>query len=423
MPLPFRPSFAAPSARWGGPGRGLRAFFLAFALTALLADFLANDMPLACTWQGHLRLPVAERYAVSLGMLQWPAEFHRGQWDDPGFGGKAWPPVPYHAGTLDLANAGCRSPFGEQDVAGARYRHWLGTDRLGRDVLAGLIHGTRPALLVGVLGTALAFLIGLLVGGVTGFFGDDRLRAGPLTLLGAAAGALLGLFLAGRIVSPAPGAETTAAWPSVLAALAVAAALPALAWRTGQALDERLTQRRFRLPADLLGMRFVEAFQAMPGLLLLLALVPVFRTPSLGNVVLIVGLIRWPSVARYARAELMRIRNLPYIEAAELIGVPPWRLLWRHALPNALQPLLVVAAFGMASGVLLEAFLSFLGLGLPADAVTWGGMLDQARRQFSAWWLALFPGLAIFSVVLALNLAGEALQARVDPRRPYVSRR
>jgi peptide/nickel transport system permease protein len=417
MPTPTR----RPPHRPAAPrGRGLRFFFAAFALTALLADFLANDKPLACLWNGTLRLPVAEKYMVSLGLLRWPEAFHRGAWDDPAIGATIWPPITYHAGTLDLRNAGSRSPFGPQDVAGPRYRHWLGTDPIGRDVLAGLIHGTRPALLVGVLGTAIAFLIGLLVGGITGFFGDDRLRAGPLTLVSTGAFAVLGLFYAWRIATPGADAEDSAAWPSVLAALLLAFALPALGWRAGQRLDARFTKRRFRLPADLLGMRFVEAFQAMPGLLLLLALVPVFRSPSLANVVLIVGLIRWPSVARYTRGELLRIRNLTYIEAAELGGVPPWRLLWRHALPNALQPLLVLAAFGAASGVLLEAFLSFLGLGLPADAVTWGGMLDQARRQFSAWWLALFPGLAIFSVVLALNLAGEALQARVDTRRPYV---
>ena len=419
MPTPPRKPALPAAAR----GRGLRLFFAAFALTALLADFLANDKPLACIWQGGLRLPVAERYAVSLGLLRWPEAFHRGEWDGPDFGVTLWPPIPYHAGTLDLANAGSRSPFGPQAVEGLRYRHWLGTDPLGRDVLAGLIHGTRPALLVGLLGTAIAFLIGLLVGGITGFFGDDRLRAGPLTLLTAGLSGLLSLFYAWRIATPGADADESAAGPAVLAALLVAFALPALGWRGGRLLDARLTKKRFRLPADLLGMRIVEAFQAMPGLLLLLALVPVFRSPSLGNVVLIVGLIRWPSVARYTRGELLRIRNLPYIEAAELAGVPPWRLLWRHALPNALQPLLVLAAFGTASGVLLEAFLSFLGLGLPADAVTWGGMLDQARRQFSAWWLALFPGLAIFSVVLALNLAGEALQARVDTRRPYVPRR
>ena len=114
---------------------------------------------------------------------------------------------------------------------------------------------------------------------------------------------------------------------------------------------------------------------------------------------------------------------MPYLEAAQLAGIPHRRILWRHAMPNAIPPILVVAAFGISSGVLIEAFLSFLGLGVPADSVTWGTLLNQARDQFSAWWLAVFPGMGIFLTVTAFNLLGEAFQESLDERKPYLPAR
>jgi peptide/nickel transport system permease protein len=325
-------------------------------------------------------------------------------------------PVPYSAGYMDLTNHRFRSPLDKQEVKHWRFRHWLGTDQLGRDVLAGMIHGARSALVVGLFGTGIAVFIGILLGGCMGFFGDDRLRAGPMTFVGVASGLTLGFFYGSYAVNLLSGLNQLA-W---IGGLMTGTGVWVILSMTGYYTDRRLGWLRWRLTLDLLLMRLVEAVQAMPGMLLLLALIPLFLVPSVWNVVLIVGLIRWPGVTRFVRGEMLRIRALPYIEAAEGSGISLVRIFWRHALPNALQPVLVVAAFSISSGVLLEAFLSFLGLGLPSDQVSWGSLLNQARKHFDAWWLAVFPGIGIFAVVTSCNLIGDALQEWLDRRKSYL---
>ncbi len=184
-------------------------------------------------------------------------------------------------------------------------------------------------------------------------------------------------------------------------------------------LIERLprVKKRYRLPADLLIMRLIEIMNSIPALLLLLSVVALFQKPSIFNIMGIIGLIGWTSIARFIRAELLRIRNLEYIQASRALGFREAYIILRHALPNALGPVLIAVAFGIANAVLIEAFLSFLGIGLPADMVTWGTMLNEARNAFEAWWIALFPGLAIFITVTLFNLIGEGLTDALDTRQ------
>lgn len=395
---------------------------IALVVVAILADVLAGSKPLYCHYQGQHHAPVLESWFARKGWINWPEEFHRNTWKDLSFSSAMFPPIPYSPGDLDLPDGQGLGPFSVQPDKSWRNRHWLGTDRLGRDVLAGMIHGTRSALLVGLLGTGLALMIGLWLGGLSGYYGDDRLRAGWVVWLLATLGVILGVFYSIQ----AYAAMIRAAWapvPAVVVALTVGLGIPWLFIRLGRWMDRRAGTPRRRVPLDLMIMRGVEAVQSLPGMLLLLALIPLFHSPSIWNIVLIVGLIRWPGFARFVRGEFLKIREMPYLEAAQLAGIPHQRILWRHAMPNAIPPILVVAAFGISSGVLIEAFLSFLGLGVPADSVTWGTLLNQARDQFSAWWLAVFPGLGIFLTVTAFNLLGEAVQESLDERKPYLPAR
>ncbi|HNI44874.1 MAG TPA: ABC transporter permease, partial [Chitinophagales bacterium] len=173
--------------------------------------------------------------------------------------------------------------------------------------------------------------------------------------------------------------------------------------------------KKIAIPADLLVMRLIEIINSIPPLLLILCIVAVTR-PSVVNVMVIIGLISWTSIARFVRAELLKVRNLEYIEAAQAMGFSDLRIVLRHALPNALTPVLIAIAFGVASAILTESFLSFLSVGVAADTVTWGSLLNMARSNFGAWWLALFPGLAIFLTVTIFNLIGEGLTDALDPR-------
>lgn len=388
-------------------------------IVALLADLLASSKPLYCQYQGHHYFPAMESGMVKLGWTSWPPEFHRNTWHDLKYERVVFPPVPYSPGDLHLQREQHLSPVGPQPVRSTRYRHWLGTDHLGRDVLSGMIHGTRSALLVGLFGTGIALFIGLWLGGIAGYYGDDRLKAGLPSWGGAVIGTTLGSFFAQQALTHPAWKD----WSSILVVLMAVATLVTTIWvfvRLGRWVDRQWAFKPYNIPLDLLIMRGIEAVQSLPGMLLLLALVPLFTVPSIWNVVLIVGLIRWPGFARFVRGELLKIREMPYLEAAMLAGIPHRRILWRHAMPNALQPILVLVAFGISSGVLIEAFLSFLGLGVPADDVTWGTLLNLARKQFSSWWLAIFPGLGIFLAVTAFNLFGEAVQESLDERKPYL---
>ncbi|MEK7257256.1 MAG: ABC transporter permease [Bacteroidota bacterium] len=175
-------------------------------------------------------------------------------------------------------------------------------------------------------------------------------------------------------------------------------------------------RKKMKLPLDLLVMRLVEMLNSIPGFLLLLSLVAVLQKSSIFWVMAIIGLIRWTSIARYLRAELLKVKNLGYVEAAKALGFSNRRILFRHALPNALPPALVTIAFGVASAILLESTLTFLGIGLSGDEVTWGSLLAKARIFPGAWWLAVFPGAAIFVTVTIFNLLGEGLTEALAPR-------
>ncbi len=165
---------------------------------------------------------------------------------------------------------------------------------------------------------------------------------------------------------------------------------------------------------DIIGMRLVEIFEAIPTLFLLLTFVAFFGR-SIYMMMIIIGITSWSGYARYVRAEFLKLREQDFVQAAVACGLPLPSILFRHMLPNGLAPLLVAASFGVASAILAEATLSFLGLGL-VDDPSWGQMLNQAVQSSTFnWWLAVFPGGAIFLTVFAYNLVGEALRDAVDP--------
>lgn len=159
-----------------------------------------------------------------------------------------------------------------------------------------------------------------------------------------------------------------------------------------------------------------NAFLALPGILLAIAFVA-FLGPGLVNLILALSLSGWVAYARLVRAQVMAVREREFIEAARALGASDLRILARHILPNILQPLIVQAAVGMAGAVLAEATLSFLGLGIPAPAASWGGMLNDARSHlFDSPHMVVFPALAVMLAVLSFNFIGDALRDLLDPR-------
>ncbi len=308
-------------------------FVVFLGLVALLADFLANDKPIVAQYRGRLLFPVLQQYAVDLGLAKWPAWVPR-DWKQAQYEWALWPPVPYRPETTDptLQTLRDRRPSAQ---------HWLGTDEIGRDVLAGLIHGTRYALSIGFVAMGIALLIGIILGALAGYYGGV---------------------------------------------------------------------------VDIVISRLIELVLTLPTFFLIITVVALVQQGSIWLVMAMIGLTGWTGVARFVRGEVLRVRAMEYVTAAQALGYSTARVIFRHVLPNALAPVLVAAAFGVANAVLIESALSFLGFGVPPTVVTWGSMLAKARGSVSAWWLVLFPGMMIFLTVAAYNLIGDALRDALDPR-------
>jgi peptide/nickel transport system permease protein len=168
---------------------------------------------------------------------------------------------------------------------------------------------------------------------------------------------------------------------------------------------------------DAILMRLVDGALAIPRLFILLLLLVVWEQIPLGALILALGTTGWFATSRLVRAEVLRLREEDFVRAARGLGASGWRTIFRHLLPNAAGPLLVAATLAVGDVILLEAGLSFLGVGVQPPTPSWGGMVLEARPLIvSAPWTALFPGGAILATVLAVNLLGEALQAALDPR-------
>ncbi len=168
--------------------------------------------------------------------------------------------------------------------------------------------------------------------------------------------------------------------------------------------------------ADTLLSRLMEVMMCIPTLVLILALLAIVDRPTIWHTMVVLGVTGWTSIARLMRAEFLKLRNMEYVTAARALGASQARVMFRHILPNALAPVLVPITFGIASAILIENALSFLGFGSPPPSASWGTLLSAGQRNLDMWWLVLFPGAAIFLTVLAYNLIGEGLQEATDPR-------
>ena len=170
-----------------------------------------------------------------------------------------------------------------------------------------------------------------------------------------------------------------------------------------------------RLADDVI-MRIADIQLAFPAIILYIAVMAVIG-PGLRNIIIVMGFVGWVSYARIMRSMVFSIRETEFVTAARAIGVSNWRILLRHILPNAWSPIIVVASFALATTIITESSLSFLGLGVPPSVPTWGAMLATGRDYLrNAWWLATFPGLAIALTVLSINLIGDWLRDYLDPR-------
>jgi peptide/nickel transport system permease protein len=395
---------------------------------SVFRDVLANGRPLHCRINGVSYYPGLRSMffrendlyeAVPLRQLQqqvnqfevWknPANF-----DSP----PLYAPIPFSPGehsTLEIL------PFAQPGSAhrsmGNRFVHWLGTDSEGRDVAATIVSGARIAVLTGALAMAVSFVIGLSLGMIAGFFGDDRLKVKRGNIVLFLIGLPIAWFFAFTIRSYALLVADSAVelWISVGIFIVILFVINALGWFFRRNIWFSHT---IVFPADLLIMRVSEIFSALPKLILVIVLAVALRGitgESLWLMIALIGALSWTGVAKLVRAELLRIRALDYVAAARSVGMSEWRILLRHALPNSLRPVYIAFAFGAGGAVLLEAYLSFLGFGGASfRGISWGSLFiieNSKANPLETWWVTLFPGIMIFLTVLSLNRIGERLSA------------
>lgn len=393
---------------------------IALAVVAFLAPFLANEKPLVCKYQGEVYFPVLKDVAVGLGIGEFKPQFNNVDWKALEYDMVVFPPVPYLPMNQDNNNIHSKGPFDEQDVPSARWKHWFGTDELGRDVLAGMIHGTSIAMTVGIVSMFIASLIGILLGALAGFYGDDNFMVSRIRLWSNFVFLFFALFYAFSArsydITDALGKSLGAGFFQLFISLLIFSGVMLVGNLVIVPLKRvSFLGKQVSVPFDLIIMRTIEVLNSIPTLFLILLIISIVRKPNLYVIMGIIGLTGWTGIARFIRAELLKVRSLEYIEAANSLGFGNAYILFRHAIPNALSPVLISIAFGVAGAILTESTLSFLGLG-PADTVTWGQLLSYARQIPQAWWLAIFPGFAIFVTVTTFNLIGDGLTDAMDPR-------
>lgn len=398
-------------------------WFLGFLLfLAVFRDIIANGRPLYCRiggtayWPGLRTILVDPKLRfgnIALDGFAEKSEYEAwkdyANYDVP----PIFAPIPFSAGELSTRQlSGLLPPGAIQPGLAPRFKHWLGTDADGRDIAATLVSGARVALLSGSVAMGMALLIGLTLGTIAGYFGDERLRVRRgriwLTLLGIPVAFFYAFILRQYEISVA---ETSMVWWNSFGVFWVIILIFNI---LGRALGQwSFFSKPIVLPVDLVIMRMAEVFNALPKIIVIISLSVLLQrqNDSIWLLIALIGGMSWTGVARFVRAELLKVRELDFVTAARGLGLPNWRILIRHALPNAIRPVLVALAFGVAGAVLLEASLSFLGFGGDGlKGVSWGSLMARDNAQTNpvkSWWVMLPPGLIISFTVLAFNALGE----------------
>ena len=285
----------------------------------------------------------------------------------------------------------------------------LGTDDLGRDVFARMLQGAWVSLTVGFVAVGIAVLVGIFMGGIAGFFGQHRIKLDRIVVAG--------IFFAGVafIFSGAAFAGGICMTTGLLLGLFFFF----INRDTGQRSSISKWQaflKRDTISVDTIVMRLVDIMLCFPSFFLILTVVALLPA-SLYNIMIVIGLTSWMGTTRFVRAEFLSLREQDFVTAARALGIGNFRIIFRHMMPNAIAPVLVSATIGIATAILTEAGLSFLGFGVPPPHATWGNILSDGKRFiFDAPWLTFVPGVAILIVVLSFNLFGEGLRDIFNPK-------
>jgi peptide/nickel transport system permease protein len=372
-----------------GPYFFSKLILISWFVMALSSDFISSSNPLAIKGdQGWTYIGPYQNFDLE---------------KESGVEKIIWPLVPFSEKDLDLSVKRLSRP-GTKSMTSSHI-HILGTDRVGRDILAGLIHGARFSLIIVTVSVSGIGFLGLIIGIAMGYFGDKKVRIPSIFLFPFILIVLLILFW----ISEFGFSES---WLPISILTGAAMVLAALIKR----FRKKLQQKRIRIPFDFILSRFLEIFETIPKLFLLLVLISVLDP---GNNRLLIALIitGWLSLAKMIRGKTLSISNSPLIESLKSMGASEFRILFRHIVTFILPDLLAYLAYGAGNIILIESALTFLGLGVSPDVVSWGSLLSLAPYKPEYWWLAVAPGLLIFGVVYSLIRIGDLLYERLTPEQ------
>jgi peptide/nickel transport system permease protein len=403
------------------------------AIVAVLAPVIANDMPLYASYKGHTLFPAfsfENTYELELedGSVE-KIQLDIAKWKQMELESVIWALVPYAPNKSDFLNADFVAPSGEQyfkDVTGqivempSRFRHRLGTNKKGEDVLSGLIHAARISLTIGLIAMGIAAMIGLVLGAMAGYFGDHKLTTTRgqfwVFILGLPVAYYYGFMIRSDALSDAIASSGGAFLFQLAISLITIVGICLLLVGLGKLMGKLpFLNKRTHIPVDSIISRMIEVLISIPRLILIISIAAIAK-PSILNLMLIIGFTSWTGIARFTRAEFLKIKNLEYVQAGQSLGFSEARIIFKHALPNGVAPALVAIAFGIAAAILIESSLSFLGVGVPPDVVTWGSLINSGRENYSAWWLVIYPGMAISITLAVYTLLGEGLRDATDPK-------
>jgi len=390
--------------------------FLVFMMIAILAPIIANDKPLICKYKGEWLFPVfssknlvsIENESINYNMAK--------DWKTLETEFSIFPPCSYSPNSIDADNAPRKSPFdsqtmtlknGEISTLPYKFRHWLGTTQNGNDVLSCLVHGTKVSLSVGIFSMFIASLFGIVLGASAGYFQNNTLRIGFFQIIFLILATFFNYFLCFIIRADklSDGFQSGGLWLvyQVLFTVYLIVQNTAIFLWLGKWIDKKCDlEPKINFPIDTIVMRIIEILNSIPTLLLIIAMSAITK-PSFSLLIVIIGFLSWTGIARITRAEYLKAKQLDYVTSCKAIGMGYYRIIARHILPNVLPLILVQVVFGLAGAVLVEASLSFIGVGVPLDIITWGSLLNEARDHFSAWWLVVFPGLCVFILIFIYN--------------------
>jgi peptide/nickel transport system permease protein len=285
----------------------------------------------------------------------------------------------------------------------------FGTDDLGRDVFARMMQGAWVSLTVGFVAVGISVIIGIILGGIAGYYGLLRIRLIHIIFFA--------LFFSAMILF-ASGQKELALYSFGISLFFLAFSCIFYFLPDTNRATSIMVNVLFRdtISIDTFIMRFVDIMLCFPSFFLILTVVAILPA-SIYNIMIVIGLTSWMGTTRFVRAEFLSLREQDFVSAARVMGISDLSVIFRHMIPNAIAPVLVSATIGIAGAILTEAGLSFLGFGVPPPHATWGNVLSDGKRfLFDAPWLTYIPGLSILIIVLAFNLFGEGLRDALNPK-------